>query len=142
MTVHLRKLCVGAETIDDLRRWIDERQALAVATGKPVEQTHTTRSTPKRREEILDGGSLYWIIKGQMQVRQPILALRPVVDSEGIKRCQIVLEQKLIVTQWRPHRPFQGWRYLEPKDAPRDLALTEEELSDDLRRELAELGLV
>ena len=100
MTVHLRKLCVGAETIDDLHRWIAERVAVAAAAGRPIEQSHVTRSMPKRRDEILNGGSLYWIIKGQMQVRQPILDLEAVVDADGINRCKIVLEPILVPTAW------------------------------------------
>ena len=94
--------------------------------------------------EILDGGSLYWVIKGKVQVRQPILAFRPVVDGEGIKRCRIVLEPRFVLTDWQPRRAFQGWRYLTPEEAPQDLGAGGDMASmpPELRRELAELGLL
>ena len=138
------KLCVGADSFEDLQSWVAERLAVAAREGKPVEQFHQTRMVPKRMDEILDGGSLYWVIKGKVQVRQPILAFRPVVDGEGIKRCRIVLEPRFVLTDWQPRRAFQGWRYLTPEEAPQDLGAGGDmaAMPPELRRELADLGLL
>ncbi len=145
MTLHLVKLCVGAESVADLRDWIAERGAQQLAAGRVPEHAHTTRMVPKRGDEILDGGSLYWVIKGAVQVRQRILDIRPFKGADGIGRCDIVLDRDLVETARQPRRPFQGWRYLEPKDAPRDVAAIAsegDELPPELRAELAELGLL
>ena len=144
MPLHLQKLCVGADSIDDLRAWIEERRRTAIRAGRSFEQTHTTRMAPKRGAELVDGGSLYWIIRGTMQVRQTLLEVRPFVDGDGIARCHLVLDPELIPTEPRSRRPFQGWRYLAAADAPRDLASAT--LSDGLPPhmvyELRELGLL
>lgn len=144
MTLHLIKLCVGADSVEDLQAWIDERMAVRRRTGRPVEQIHTTRMMPKRAAEILDGGSLYWVIKGGVQVRQRLLDLRAVTGDDGISRCDLVLEPVLTLTAIQPKRPFQGWRYFEPKDAPRDLALRGdgEEMPPEMRKALGDLGLL
>lgn len=116
-----------------------------IAAGQSPEQFHTTRMMPKRRTELLDGGSLYWVIKGNIQARQRFLDIRPFVDVDGISRCKLVLEPVLHETSWAPRRPFQGWRYLDPEDAPPDLAASGADFDDlpaDLRRELAGLGLL
>ena len=144
MALHLIKLCVGCESVEDLEDWIALKLEEKRRAGQPVEQFHTTRMTPKRGDELLAGGSLYWIIKGGVQCRQRLLAIRPFTDAEGISRCRLVLDPALVRTEWQPRRPFQGWRYLNPADAPADLAGagTAEELPLNLRRELAELGLL
>ena len=122
MTLHLIKLCVGCDSVEDLVEWIDvPPQGEAEGAGEKPEHIHVTRMVPKRIAELLDGGSLYWVIKGTVQVRQRLLDIRPFVDEEGIGRCRLVLEPKVVPTEWQPKRPFQGWRYLEAKDAPRDL---------------------
>ena len=95
MPLHIIKLCVGADSIEDLQQWIDETQAERRRLGRPAEQVHTTRMAPRRRDEVLDGGSLYWVIRGVLQVRQPIRDLRPVKGDDGIERCEIVLEPVL-----------------------------------------------
>ena len=138
MSLHLLKLCVGAESIVDLEEWIAERQAQRRARGEPAEQLHTTRMVPKKIEEILDGGSLYWVIKGQIAARQPIVDLRPAVKN-GHPSCAIVYEPALIPVARRLHRPFQGWRYLKADDAPPDLPGG---MSGELGAELAALGLL
>jgi hypothetical protein len=98
---------------------------------------------PKRRDEILDGGSLYWVIKGYVSVRQPLLDIRPFVDKEGISRCHLVYDKEMVVVSPRPRRAFQGWRYLDAKDAPPDIGKGGADvMPDKLRRELAELGLL
>ena len=144
MTLHLVKLCVGAGSVEDLAAWIDFRLDQARAAGHEPEQFHTTRMIPKRADEILDGGSLYWVIKGVIQVRQRILKIRPFTDSEGVKRCDLVLKPDLVLTRSQPRRPFQGWRYLKAEEAPADLASKQrnEALPDDMRRELVELALL
>lgn len=144
MPLHLIKLCVGCESVEDLEDWIALKLDEKRRAGLPVEQFHTTRMVPKRVEELLDGGSLYWIIKGGVQCRQRLIDIRPFTDAEGIGRCRLVLAPEVVRTEWQPRRPFQGWRYLDPKDVPADLssAGTDDELPLELRRELTELGLL
>jgi len=136
MPLHLVKLCVGVDSVEQLTAW---RNSVA---GKSEPTFHTTRMTPKRKDEILDGGSLYWVIKRVIQVRQPIIDLEEFTDHEGIKRCNIWLGPDIVRTVPSPRRPFQGWRYLKPEDAPADLSQQTggEELPDELRRKLIELG--
>ena len=142
MTLHLIKLCVGADSIEDLADWQKKRAAERKEKGGDGRVMHITRMTPKRAEELLDGGSLYWVIKGQIAVRQELVALKP-VTREGVPHCALVLKTKLIPTVRRTHRAFQGWRYLDPKDAPRDLKARDmAALPDVLRAELTELGLL
>jgi hypothetical protein len=142
MTLHLIKLCVGAESIDDLADWIERKLAEKRAAGLPVEHFHITRMVPLRIRDLLDGGSLYWVIKGNVQVRQRLLDIRRFSDDEGIRRCRLVLEPALVPTEWQPKRAFQGWRYFDPGDAPRDLdGRGGEGLPPELAAELAGLGL-
>ena len=138
------KLCVGVDSVDDLERWAEQRRHLRALNGEPDEHTHTTRMFPKRRDEIIDGGSLYWVIKGMVLARQSILDLRQVRTEDGINRCQIVLEPEIVRTEALPRRAFQGWRYFKPSDAPRDLDPLRggDDLPESFRRELAELGLL
>nr|WP_174829426.1 MULTISPECIES: DUF1489 domain-containing protein [Ruegeria] len=106
---------------------------------------HVTRMWPKREAEILNGGSIYWVIKGVIQCRQRILRLDEVIGDDGIRRCAIVLDPKLHRTQNALKRPFQGWRYLKPEDTPADLPKNREQddaLPDDLNRALAEIGVL
>ena len=145
MSLNLVKLCVGAESVEDLEEWIAERLAEKRARGMPVEHFHTTRMVPTKAEELVAGGSLYWVIKGNVQCRQRLLEVRPFVDGEGISRCHLVLEPQVIRTEWQPRRAFQGWRYLKPSDAPVDLKEGRAgwtALPVELRSELAALGLL
>ena len=145
MPLHLIKLCVGCDTIRDLEEWIEENQAHHRRLGRLYEQTHTTRMVPKRLAALTDGGSLFWVIKGQVACRQRLLCVRPFTDGDGIGRCHLVLEPLVIAVEPRPCRPFQGWRYLDIKDAPRDLGRTSGDLAvmpEAMRRELADLGLL
>jgi hypothetical protein len=145
MALNLIKLCVGADSVEDLRAWIDFRLAEKRAAGETPEHFHTTRMVPKRADDIVGQGSLYWVIKGRVQCRQRIVDIRPFVDGEGISRCRIVLDPNVVLTQSQPKRPFQGWRYYKPEDAPRDLGDGEngiEHLPADMRNELADLGLI
>ena len=145
MSLNLVKLCVGVSAVEELQAWIDYRLDQKRRGGKEVSQSHTTRMVPKRMEELLDGGSLYWVIKGNVQCRQLLTDIRPFTDKEGIKRCDLVLEPRLILTEWQPRRAFQGWRYLKPEDAPADLGSSQSgvnSLPPDLRIELSNLGLL
>ena len=132
MTVHLIKLCVGAETPEYLREWqaglIEDR----IARGLPPLAYHDTRAIPKRIDELLDGGSLYWVIRRRIQVRQRILSIEKVEDSDGRSHCRIFLDPDIIEVQRRGKRPFQGWRYLESDDAPRDLSAAPGQIRADL----------
>lgn len=140
MTIHLIKLCVGATEVQDLLDW----QASARAKGPDGLPRHITRMTPKRRDEVLNGGSLYWVFKGQVLARQAILRLDPVTGADGIARCAIVLDPAVHRTEPTPRRPFQGWRYLNPQDAPRDLPKAragDDILPPGMAEALAEFGL-
>jgi hypothetical protein len=145
MPLHILKLCVGAETIRDLEDWIAKRMALRRSSGGAQEHIHTTRMVPKRVDEIVTGGSLYWVIKGQVSGRQRLTAIRPFTDADGIGRCHLVMEPLVVPVEPRPCRPFQGWRYLQDKDVPRDIGERSGDLGimpEQMRRELAELGLL
>ncbi|MEM9632631.1 MAG: DUF1489 family protein [Pseudomonadota bacterium] len=144
MTLHLVKLCVGADSAESLQAWIDYRVEQARLAGLPEETTHTTRMVPTRKDELLDGGSLYWVIKGKIQARQHLLDIRPFTDEGGIKRCDLVMEPRLILTRYQPKRPFQGWRYLKVDEAPADMRVAGEaaSMSDSMRRDLTELCLL
>lgn len=143
MTVHLIKLCVGVEDVDHLADLQGRRLAEARAGGRPGVLRHVTRHAPRRARELLDGGSLYWVIKGWVRVRQRLVGLDPVTDGE-VRRCALVLDPHLVRTVPRAHRPFQGWRYLPaakaPPDAPSGGGLAD--VPDHLADELRELGLL
>ena len=139
--INLVKLCVGAETVEDLLDWQENPRAQG-ADGQP---RHVTRMWPKRAAELLDGGSIYWVFKGLILCRQRILRLDEVLGQDGITRCGIVLDRRARRTAPAPKRPFQGWRYLKPEDAPPDLRPgreAEPALPADLDRALAEIGLL
>jgi hypothetical protein len=145
MPLHLIKLCVGCDSVRDLEDWIKQKLKEKRKRGEKPEHIHRTRMVPKRAAELLDGGSLYWVIRGEMMCREQIRAVRPFVDKHGIGRCGLVLGPKVVLVQPRPFRAFQGWRYLEDKDAPRDLdkaAPGAASMPEKLRRELRELGLM
>jgi hypothetical protein len=145
MPLNLIKLCVGCDSIKDLETWIKQRLKEKKQRGLKPERVHTTRMVPKRADELLDGGSLYWVIRGQILCRERLLDIRPFVDRDGIGRCHLVLAPKLILVEPRPFRAFQGWRYLDGKDAPRDLdraAPGARSMPEDMRRELRDLGLL
>jgi hypothetical protein len=145
MALHLIKLCVGADSIVDLKEWIDERLAEKRRKRQPAEHVHTTRMVPTRREELLKGGSLYWVIRGDIACRQRLLDIRETTDKEGVRRCQLVLDPKVIPVIPRPRGPFQGWRYLPGDEAPADLGRSGKglaKLPEAMRRELRELGLL
>jgi hypothetical protein len=138
--LNILKLCVGADSVEDLTQWQDQHRAQWV----PGTAEHITRMWPKREAEILDGGSLYWVIKGSIQARQRILGLEERIGTDGIARCALVLDLSVIRTEAAARRPFQGWRYLNPAESPRDLPkgrALDDTLPPALALALAEIGL-
>ncbi len=145
MTLHLVKLCVGAESIADLEEWIARRIAERIARGEAPRHAHVTRMVPKRAAELLDGGSHYWVIKGRISARQRLSGVEPFVDADGVGRCRLWLDPAVVAVRPRPMRAFQGWRYFSPHDAPSDLEAAGEgagAMPEELRRALGELGLL
>ncbi|MEQ8696092.1 MAG: DUF1489 domain-containing protein [Bauldia litoralis] len=138
MPVHLLKLCVGVDSIDRLATF----QARRLANEGEV--YHKTRNAPRRADEVLDGGSIYWIIKGFVRVRQRIVGIERQTNEARGAHCHLVLDPELVPTAMQPRRPHQGWRYLEPADAPADAAngMVEEEPPPEMAEELRELGLL
>jgi hypothetical protein len=139
--INLLKLCVGAESVEDLEAWqLSQRSRWPAGCAQ-----HVTRMWPKRESELLAGGSLYWVIKGMVLARQRLVGLERIEGGDGISRCALVLDQQVIRTEAAPRRPFQGWRYLAQEDAPRDLVrgrAHEDALPPELAQALAEIGLV
>jgi hypothetical protein len=137
MVLHLIKLAVGAENLEDLAQW--QKQRLKTQG----ELLHITRMAPKRADELVNGGSLYWVIKGVIRVRQRLNAIRPVTHKGGA-RTALVLDAKLVPVRPTPRRAFQGWRYLTVKDAPRDLpkGTAVMDMPEAMRDTLSELGLL
>lgn len=139
--VHLIKLSVGSESVDTLRHWQQERAKLQ-PDGLYY---HVTRMWPRREADVLAGGSIYWVIKGEVQARQRVLRFDEKIGQDGIRRCGFVLDPQIIEVVPTLKRPFQGWRYLKPEDAPRDLPKdrrTEPPLPVALNRALAEIGVL
>lgn len=140
MALHMLKMCVGCDSVEDLAEW----QANRMLRGEPL--IHRTRNFPKRGTEILAGGSLYWIIKGQVRVRQRITAFEAVTDGEGGRFCAIHLAEALVRVIHKPARPMQGWRYLSAEDAPIDRDPNHVDETDEMPtgmvKELRALGLM
>jgi hypothetical protein len=145
MPLHLIKLCVGCDSVAELEDWISRKLKEKRRHKQKPEHIHTTRMVPKRAAELAEGGSLYWVIRGQITCRERILDIRPFTDKDGIGRCRVVLDGKVVLVEPRPRAAFQGWRYLESKDAPRDLSRAAPgaaRMPELMRRELRELGLL
>ncbi|MES2906566.1 MAG: DUF1489 domain-containing protein [Pseudomonadota bacterium] len=141
MALHLIKLCVGISSIEELEEWENEQRAKhkKKKTKTPFTISHVTRQTPTRSEDILAGGSLYWVIGGQISCRRKILDFEATTKN-GIPHCRIVMAPQLIRVSPRPFRAFQGWRYLKSVDAPQDLQIAANE--DDLIESLKYIGVV
>lgn len=146
MPLHLVKLCVGATSIEDLAEWQAQRLAAAKKRKEAPQLFHTTFQRPKREAELIDGGSLYWVIRGSIQVRQRLVGLGEGKKQDGTPCCLLMLDPQLVPVRPVPRRAFQGWRYLTAEDAPPDLGsgdgLALAEMPEQLRRELADLGLI
>jgi len=139
--VNLIKLSVGSESVESLAKW----QMTAAAKGPDGLPRHVTRMRPRRETEILNGGSVYWIIGGMTSCRQRILRLEEVTCDDLIRRCAIILDPKLVRVAAAPRRPFQGWRYLRPEDSPPDLEACDVgngTLPSDMNAALAEIGVL
>lgn len=151
MALNLIKLCVGVDTVEQLATFQKRRRGELEAAGLPPYNRHLTRNFPRRAAEIVEPkeglpGALFWVIRREVKVRQPLHAIEEAVDHEGRRCCALVLEPDLIRVDPRPHRPFQGWRYLEAADAPADLVGVghdeSDEMPEEMRRELRALGLI
>jgi hypothetical protein len=140
MALHLLKMAVGVSDLDEMRKLQRQRRK---ERGKSC---FFTRNMPRRSEELLAGGSIYWVVKGQVRVRQRLLGFTPVVGEEGERYCAVEYDRVLVPTLWQPRRPFQGWRYLLAKDAPPDrpegMGGEENEMPPAMLRELRSLGLL
>ncbi|WP_375202440.1 DUF1489 family protein [Hyphococcus sp.] len=143
MTLHFIKLCAGAESVEDLVARIDYRCGVNEAAGHGRIHDHVTRMHPRREEELLTGGSIYWVIKGVVLARQKILGFERRTGKDEIERTAILLDPAYILTEPQPRRAFQGWRYLKDEDAPKDLKMRGRKAPPpELGAELAELGLL
>lgn len=139
MTIHILKLCVGCDSVEDLLDW----HRTNPSTRPDGARRHVTRMWPKRQAEVLDGGSLYWVVKGLVLCRQRIVGLEE-AEKHGIPHCALILDPRVIRTEPAPRRPFQGWRYLPPDEAPRDLAAArrgDDTLPPGMAEALAEFGV-
>jgi hypothetical protein len=138
--LHLLKMAVGASNVDELRRFRAQRFA------ERGESWVYTRNHPRRAEEILNGGSLYWVVKGQIRARHRVIGFRSQRDDNGRAYCLILTDPEFVVTLPRAFRPFQGWRYLPPADAPRDVPAAPggdfAAMPEQMLAELRELGLI
>ena len=138
--INIVKLSVGTDDVAGLAAWQMTKRAKA-PDGMPQ---HVTRMWPKRADEVLNGGSIYWVIKGVILCRQKILRLDEKIGADGIRRCAIVSDPQLVRVAATPKRAFQGWRYFQPSDAPADLtdgAQAEEPLPPELSKALAAIGV-
>jgi hypothetical protein len=140
--IHMIKLCVGVSTLQELEDYRDERAHWWDADYGEDVHVHRTRMMPKRAAEMEGLSSIYWVISGQVVCRQPILRLARFTNAEGIDYCDIIMAPDMVRTVPYPKRPFQGWRYLRPEDAPPDLGANENAESLALAADLAKLGLI
>jgi len=138
--LNIIKLSVGSESISMLTQWQSERRAQLNINYS----LHVTRMWPKREAELLDGGSIYWVIKGAIQVRQKLIGFDEIIGQDGIRRCGFKLDPELVSTTKALRRPFQGWRYLKSEDAPSDLSEkreSDDEMPEEMQQYLAKLGV-
>lgn len=147
MSLNIVKLCVGVASIEELAAWQDERGKAQTARGEAPRIFHATLQTPKRQAELLKGGSLYWVIKGVVQVRQRLVAFEDGLKDDGSPCCHIVLDRKLVPVRPTPRRAFQGWRYLAGDDVPGDLGAgargdSAASIPPEMRQALIKLGLI
>ncbi len=139
--INLIKLCVGINSIEHLIEVRKKRREQGLARYENYD-VHRTRMMPKKRDEIINKGSIYWVINGQIQCRQLIVDLQKQIDEEGKSCCDIVMDKKIIRTIWQPKQAFQGWRYLKPSDAPADLDARADKENMEIVAQLSKLGLI
>lgn len=141
--LHMIKLVVGVDDLDDFAAW--HAKSLFSHDGRTVNAVHT-RNWPRRQGELLEGGSIYRVIKGRILCRQKIVDFAEGQNDEYGRHCMILVEPEIIQTVAQPHRPFQGWRYLTAKDAPQDRgkygANDEKDAPEDLKEALRASGLL
>ncbi|MCZ7642284.1 MAG: DUF1489 family protein [Pseudorhodoplanes sp.] len=145
MPLHLLKLSVGTESVDELQKWIRAKMKERKKKGQKAERIHTTRMVPKRIDELLDGGSIYWVIRGQIMCRERLIDIRPFVDKDGIGRCHLVLDPEMRSGRATAVPGLPGLALPSREDAPRDLDRSAPGLAampEPMRRELRELGLI
>jgi hypothetical protein len=145
MIVHLKKMAVGVDSIAHLAEIQASRLEQARRRGEVPVLRHITRHGPKRADELLGGGSLYWVIRGFVQVRQAFVGIERGVNAKGRPSCALVLDPDLLRVVFRAHKPFQGWRYLSVRDAPSDappMADSGHEMPTEMATELRSLGLL
>lgn len=140
--IHMIKLCVGVSSLEELESYRDQRAHWWDADYGEDVHVHRTRMMPKRVDDMEGKASIYWVISGQVVCRQPILRLAKYTNEEGINYCDIIMAPDMVRTVPYPKRPFQGWRYLRPEDAPPDLGANENAESLALAADLAKLGLI
>ena len=133
MTIHLKKLAVGISSIEELH----QRQKDIISRYDEI--IHITRNRPQKATDLIDGGSMYWVIKRQVKVRQRIIEVKELITNEGKKSAGIILENKLVKVRPTPMKPFQGWRYYKIEEIPPDI--DDDVFSDDFNNELSKLGL-
>ncbi len=145
MAVNLLKLAVGVDSLSHLARLQRGRLEQARTNGHPAELRHFTRNTPRRADEIVAGGSIYWVIAGRIRARQHIVRIERTVGTAARPRCALVFDPEIVAVDPAPHRPFQGWRYLEARDAPPDLSGRRQldlRMPPEMADELRSLGLI
>ncbi|ODT69718.1 MAG: hypothetical protein ABS75_15725 [Pelagibacterium sp. SCN 63-23] len=140
--IHMVKLCVGVASVEELESYRDERAHWWDADYGEDVHVHRTRMMPKRREEMEGKSSIYWVMSGAIVCRQQILRLAQFTNAEGIDYCDIIMSPDIVRTLPYPKRPFQGWRYLRPEDAPPDMEGNDNGNSAELAAELAKMGLI
>jgi hypothetical protein len=145
MTLNLVKLSVGTSSIEDLAAWQKGHRQRKSKDGVACAY-HPTFQTPKRHAELLDGGSMYWVIRGIILVRQKLIGFEDGTKDDGSSCCTIMLEPSLVPVRPTPRRAFQGWRYLDAADAPPDLKSGKKNqvaaMPAEMRKKLADLGLI
>ena len=137
--VNLVKLCVGATTVSEL--YYSQQRRLET-TGFV---SHVTRMWPKRAKELVSGGSIYWVFRGLILARQEIVEMKEILGQDKIRRCSLILNHEIFRTEPRPKKPFQGWRYLTPEHAPKDICKfqsEETEIPYHMQLELSKLGVL
>lgn len=136
--LHMMKLCVGVSDPAELRAWQTAR------LRHDPQVRHLTRHMPRRADEIVAGGSLYWVIAGTMLLRQRIVGIEPTVRMDGSACAALLFGPELVAVRGRPVKAFQGWRYLRPEDAPEDLTANsaEADMPHALAQHLRELCLL
>ena len=147
MALHLIKLAVGIDSVAHLRERQRQRLADQPSNGQKPRLRILTRNMPRRGDEIVgQGGSLFWVIKGHILVRQTITGIETVANGEGNRRCAIYLDPAMIGVRSRRSRPFQGWRYLEAGRAPIDAVGngtdSDIEAPPEMAAELRDMGLL